>query len=540
MVAARYKTAFPLYPYEKSADQDAPTPARHPVVIVGGGPIGMALALDLGKRGIPCLVLDDHDGVGVGSRAICFAKRTLEICDRLGCGDPMVQKGVVWNLGRVFREESEVYSFNLLPEAGHKRPAFINLQQPYFEQFLVEEIRNQQANGAPVDIRGRNRVSALDQKEDHVVLTVDTPDGPYRVEAEYVVACDGAGSPVRGMMHLGFEGRTFEDNFLIADIRMKADFPTERRFWFNPPFNPGETALLHKQPDDVWRLDFQLGWGINREMELDPDRVRDRVVGMIGPDIAFDLVWTSIYTFRCCTMKDYRHGRVLFAGDSAHQVSPFGARGANGGMQDIDNLGWKLASVIDGHASETLLDSYHDERKYAALENIRHSSRTADFLTPRNPAHRLFRDAVLDLVGHCDFARPLVNSGRLSLPCTYDHSPLIGPDALEGGPQRTRPGSACPDAPVGSGYLLDHLKGSFALLAINLDLPEAFSVDGHPVEVIRLAAEGKQTQALSERYLGESPGAVYLIRPDQHVVARWRSFDAGSVSAAFRKALGQG
>jgi 3-(3-hydroxy-phenyl)propionate hydroxylase len=209
-------------------------------------------------------------------------------------------------------------------------------------------------------------------------------------------------------------------------------------------------------------------------------------------------------------------------------------------MQDIDNLGWKLASVIDGHASETLLDSYHDERKYAALENIRHSSRTADFLTPRNPAHRLFRDAVLDLVGHCDFARPLVNSGRLSLPCTYDHSPLIGPDALEGGPQRTRPGSACPDAPVGSGYLLDHLKGSFALLAINLDLPEAFSVDGHPVEVIRLAAEGKQTQALSERYLGESPGAVYLIRPDQHVVARWRSFDAGSVSAAFRKALGQG
>jgi 3-(3-hydroxy-phenyl)propionate hydroxylase len=539
MVAVRYQTAFRLYPYEKVADQDARAPVRHPVVIVGGGPIGMGLALDLGKKGIACVVLDDHDGVGIGSRAICFAKRTLEICDRLGCADPMVDKGVVWNLGRVFRDETEIYAFNLLPEEGHKRPAFINLQQPYFEQFLVEAIRAQQAAGAPIEIRGQNSVTAMQQHADHVALEVDTPDGPYRIEAEYLVACDGAGSPIRGMMGLEFEGRVFEDNFLIADIRMEADLPVERRFWFDPPFNRGETALLHKQPDDVWRLDFQLGWNIDRKAELDPDRIRGRVAGMIGADVAFELVWTSIYTFRCCTMKDYRHGRVLFAGDSAHQVSPFGARGANGGIQDIDNLGWKLAAVIEGRAPDALLDSYHHERKQGALENIKNSSRSADFLTPRNPAHALFRDAVLDLVAHFDFARPMVNSGRLSMPCTYDGSALNGADALPAGPARTRPGSPCSDAPTGSGFLLDRLKDGFAVLAINTALPDRLWFGGQSVDVVALSSDEDATGALADRYLGDAPAAVYLVRPDQHVAARWDRFAPAQIEAALHCAMGK-
>ena len=538
MVAVRYQTAFQLYPYEKVADQDTPTPNRHPVVIVGGGPVGMGLALDLGKKGVPCLVLDDHDGVGKGSRAICFAKRTLEICDRLGCADPMVEKGVVWNVGRVYRDEKEIYDFNLLPEEGHKRPAFINLQQPYFEQFLVEEIRKQQAAGAPIEIRGQNCVTAMDQKADHVVLDIDTPDGMYQLEADHLVACDGASSPLRGMMGLDFEGRTFEDNFLIADIKMKANFPTERRFWFNPPFNRGETALLHKQPDDVWRLDFQLGWDIDRAAELKPERISERVSAMIGADIEFELVWTSIYTFRCCTMEDYRHGRVFFAGDAAHQVSPFGARGANGGMQDIDNLGWKLAAVINGGADDALLDSYHDERKYGAMENIKNSSRSADFLTPRNPAHTLFRDAVLDLVEHHNFARPLVNSGRLSLPCTYDKSALNTVDALPNGPGRNRPGSACSDAPLTKGHLLDRLGDHFTLLAINADIPDDLVAPNAHIDVVNIKADDA-TGAIADRYLGDNASAIYLVRPDQHVAARWAEFDVDIVTAAVQRALGK-
>jgi len=321
MVAVRHnKTAFQLYPYARVADQDTSAPVRHPVVIVGGDPIGMGLALDLGRKSVPCLVLDDHDGAATGSHAICFAKRTLEICDRWGCGDPMVDKGVVWNMGRVYRDDREVYAFNLQPEDGHKRPAFVNLQQPYVEQYLVEEIRRQQDAGAPIEIRGRNCVTSMEQRGDHVMLGVDTPDGPYQLEANYLVACDGDNSPIRAMMGLDFAGRVFDDNFLIADIKMNADFPTERRFWFDPPFNRGETALLHKQPDDVWRLDFQLGRDIDRAAELAPDRISKRVAGMIGADIAFELVWSSIYTFRCCTMENYRHGRVHFAGEAAYQV----------------------------------------------------------------------------------------------------------------------------------------------------------------------------------------------------------------------------
>ncbi|MEO0772814.1 MAG: FAD-dependent oxidoreductase [Pseudomonadota bacterium] len=532
MVAPRYQTQIQLYPYSRVPDQDAP-PRRHPVVIVGGGPVGMGLALDLGRRGVACLVLDDHDGAGQGSRAICFAKRTLEICDRLGCADPMVEKGVVWSRGRVFRDTQEIYNFDLLPEAGHKRPAFINLQQPYFEQFIVDAIRNQQAQGAPVEIRGRNQVTALSQHADHIAMEVNTPDGPYQLEAEYLIACDGAGSPTRKAMGLGFEGRVFEDNFLIADIRMQAEFPTERRFWFDPPFNRGETALMHRQPDDVWRLDFQLGWDIDREAELDSARIKARVSAMIGEDIAFDLIWTSIYTFRCCSMQDYRHGRVLFAGDSAHQVSPFGARGCNGGMQDIDNLGWKLAAVLGG-APEALLDSYNVERKMGAAENIKNSSRSADFLTPRNPAHHLFRDAVLDLVGEFEFARPLVNSGRLSQPCVYDGSPLNGEDALPGGPVRTRPGSPLCDAPLGDGFLLDHVPDGFSLLAIDCDVP---AVD-FPVLAVR--AGDDPTGALADRYLGAAPAGLYLIRPDHHVAARWDHYDEARVQAAHRLAMGYG
>lgn len=538
MVAVRYQTAFKLYPYEKVADQDAPAPKRHPVVIVGGGPVGMGLALDLGKKGVPCLVLDDHDGVGMGSRAICFAKRTLEICDRLGCGDPMVDKGVVWNVGRVYRDEREVYTFNLLPEEGHKRPAFINLQQPYFEQFLVDEIRRQQAAGAPIEIRGRNCVTAMEQKADHVVLDIDTPDGPYRLEADYLVACDGANSPLRGMMGLDFDGRVFEDNFLIADIKMKADFPVERRFWFDPPFNRGETALLHKQPDDVWRLDFQLGWDIDRAAELKPERITERVSAMIGANVKFELVWTSIYTFRCCTMEEYRHGRVFFAGDAAHQVSPFGARGANGGMQDIDNLGWKLAAVINDGADDALLDTYHEERKHGAMENIRNSSRSADFLTPRNPAHKLFRDAVLDLVEHHDFARPLVNSGRLSLPCTYEASSLNSEDALPNGPSKNCPGSACSDAPLADGHLLDKLGDRFTVLTIDADAPGNLTGPNAQMDVVAISAYDDPSGAIADRYLGQNTSAVYLIRPDQHVAARWTEFDTDVVARAVDRALG--
>jgi 3-(3-hydroxy-phenyl)propionate hydroxylase len=539
MIHDRYQLAFKLYPYERSADQDADMPVRHPVVIMGGGPIGVATALDLGLQGIPVVVLDDHEGIGQGSRAICFAKRTLEIADRYGAGQPMLDKGIVWNLGKVFHDDRKVFEFNLLPEDGHKYPAFINLQQPYFERFLVERVREAQADGAPIELRGKNRVDGVTLHDDHATLEITTPDGPFTIEADWLIGCDGASSPLRSMMGLDFEGRVFEDSFLIADIRMKNDdFPTERWFWFEPHFKSGASTLLHRQPDGVWRVDFQIGWDVDRKEELKEENVRARLDAMLG-EVDYDIVWTSIYTFQCRRMKQFRHGRVLFAGDAAHQVSPFGARGANSGMQDVDNLGWKLGLVINGTAPEALLDSYDVERRYGADENILNSTRATDFITPKSKVSHTFRNAVLDLAEHYAFARPLVNSGRLSVPCTYDEGPLNGADALPGGPARTRPGSACPDAPLADGFLLDRLGGDFTLLALNVDIPEALTERGLALRCLALTTTGTPLPALADRYLGDASSAVYLIRPDQHVVARWDSFDLDALRAALRRACGE-
>ncbi|SEL26452.1 FAD-dependent oxidoreductase [Pacificibacter marinus] len=537
MVDIRYDLAFTLYPYEKVAAQDHP-PARHPVVVIGGGPVGMALAVDLGQRGTPVLLLDDHEGVGQGSRAICFSKRTLEICDRLGFGQAVHDKGVIWNVGRVFHGETPVFNFDLQPEDGDKFPAFVNLQQPYFEKFATKAARTAQNQGAPIEIRGRNRVTQIDQHDTYAVLTVETPDGSYQIEADWVIACDGARSPSRKMLGLEFKGRVFEDNFLIADVKMTADFPSERWFWFEPPFEgAGQSALLHKQPDDIWRIDFQLGWDIDRDAELDPANIRRRVDAMLssqtGTVPAYDLEWISIYTFQCRRMEKFVHNRVIFAGDAAHQVSPFGARGANSGLQDIDNLAWKLELVVKGLAGDALIESYDMERSHGADENILNSSRATDFMTPKSAISKVFRNAVLTLAQKHDFARPLVNSGRLSVPCIYDDLPLNGPDMMTG-PARTRVGASCPDAPFGDGFLLENIGGKFTLLVLNTQAPQDLCEAGIEIETLITHTPSAE---LRTRYLGQHDAAVYLIRPDQHIVARWPTFDETALRAALRTAI---
>ncbi len=536
MLQDRYTLAFKLYPYERSADQDADAPVRHPVVVMGGGPIGMAAALDLGLQGIPVVVLDDHEGIGMGSRAICFSKRCLEVADRYGCGEPMLEKGVVWSLGKVFHEDRKVYEFNLLPEEGHQYPAFINLQQPYFEKFIVERVREAQAAGAPIELRGRNRVDGVEVNDDHVVLNITTPEGPYTIEADWLIGCDGASSPLRSMLNLEFEGRVFKDSFLIADIRMlNENLTNERWFWFEPTHGSGASTLLHKQPDDTWRIDFQIGWDVDRVEEMKEENIRRRLDAMLG-DIEYEMVWSSIYTFQCKRMEHFRHGRVIFAGDAAHQVSPFGARGANSGMQDIDNLGWKLGMVIRGEAPDRLIDTYDEERTYGADENILNSTRSTDFITPKSEISHIFRNAVLDLAEHYAFARPLVNSGRLSVPCTYDGLSLNGQDALTGGPARSRPGSPCPDAPLGDAFLLQKLGNDFVILTIDAEAPDTITEDGVSARRIAIKAEEDPSGALADRYLGSASSAVYLIRPDQHVAARWDTFDETAVRAALRTA----
>ena len=503
------------FPYVAPPGLTAVEP-RHKVAIIGAGPIGLAMAIELANHGVAAVVLDDNNVVSVGSRAICWSKRSLEILDRLGVGEQSVAKGVTWQVGRTFHRDREVFNFDLLPEDGHKMPAFVNLQQYYVEEYLVDR-----AVALGIELRWKNKVVAVDLHSDHAVLTVETPDGPYRLEADWVIACDGARSPVRGMLGLEFEGELFEERFLIADIRMEADFPSERWFWFEPEFHAGQSALLHKQPDNIYRIDLQLGWDTDPEVEKQPERIIPRIEKVVGHR-DFTLDWTSIYTFQCRRLRSFVHGPVLFVGDSAHIVSPFGARGGNGGLQDVDALGWRLAAVVKGDQAPTILAGYDRERQFGADENLLNSSRSTRFMSPEAGVERLFRDAVLHLASRADFARPMVNSGRLSRPCVY---PLHAPDADL--PAASRPGAVAPDAPLGAGWLLDALGGEFVVLALGQPAP--------PVPGAR-ALEPALNDHLRRRYLGNQNRAIYLIRPDQVVAARWISAEADEIDAALAAA----
>ncbi len=533
----------PHFPYRQSADQRAPRPTQHPVIVVGAGPVGLALAMDLVLRGIPTVVLDEDDTVSTGSRSICWAKRTLEIYDRLGCAEPMMARGITWNRGKVFHGERLLYEFDLLPEAGHRFPAFINLQQNLAEEIFVSRAQELAKDG--LDLRWKNRVTTVVPEDDHVSIAVDTPDGPYRLRCDYLVAADGVRSTVRRALGLDFKGRVFEDRFLISDVRMQAEFPSERRFWFDPTFHAGRSALLHRQADDVWRIDLQLGSDADPEHELQPENVAARLRWMLGSDVPFEVVWTSLYTFQCRRLERFRHGRVFFAGDAAHQVSPFGARGGNGGVQDADNLAWKLALVLKGAAPERLLDSYDAERVPAADENILNSTRATDFMTPKTVASSAFRDAALGLAERYPFARGFVNSGRLSRPATLDGSPLNTPDIDLFTPTQ-RPGSPGADAPITrpdgtTTWLLRELQGGFTALCFADDADASLGTLGSgrvPVTIKRIGpgALADPTGAAVERY-DATPGTTYLIRPDQHVVARWRQADKDQISATLGRAL---
>ena len=528
---------YPEFAYKQSAEQIDGTVKRHPGVIIGAGPTGLTAALDLAERGIAVVLLDDNNTVSIGSRAVCCAKRPLEIWNRLGVAAPMVARGVSWQVGKVFFRDELAYQFDLLPEPKHRMPAMINLQQYYLEEVLVDAC----ARNPLVDLRWKHRLLSLAQQEESARLTVETPDGVFHLEAAWVLACDGANSDTRRMVGTEFTGQFFQDRFLIADVVMKAAFPTERWFWFDPPFHPNQSVLLHKQADSVWRIDFRLGWNADPEEEKKPENVVPRIRAMLGEKAEFDLEWVSVYQFACRRIKDFRVGRVLFAGDAAHQVSPFGARGANTGVQDVDNLAWKLALVLQGLAPESLIDSYHDERAFAADDNLRYSTRSTDFITPKSRGSRRFRDAVLELAATEPFARPLVNSGRLSTPTPYSHSPLNTPDqaSFAGAMQ---PGTQCADAPVARagkpGWLLDALDGGFVVLTSG-DKPVAATVEVGPVSVpvLRVGYDLIDTEGVLAQRYDLALGTTYLIRPDQHVATRWCSFDATAIKAALQRSL---
>ena len=545
---------YPKFDYVRPPELAEGRDGHYPVIVVGAGPVGLTAAIDLAHQGQPVLLLDDDDTVSIGSRGVCYAKRTLEVLDRIGCDNRFVDKGVSWDVGRTFFGEGEVFNFNLRPQAQHLRPGMINLQQYYLEQYLIERT----GDVPQLEKRFKHKVIAVTPGDDKVTLRVETPDGAYTLTTDWLVVADGARSPIRTMLGLDIEGKVFMDRFLIADVVMAADFPAERWFWFDPPFHRNQSVLLHKQADNVWRIDFQLGWQADPVEEKKPENVIPRIKAMLGDEREFELEWVSVYTFQCRRMNQFNHGRVLFVGDAAHQVSPFGARGANSGIQDTDNLAWKLKLVMDSKAPPTLLDTYGEERGYAADENLMNSTRSTDFITPKSNTSKVFRNAVLQLAAKYPFARALVNSGRLSVPSWLATSSLNTPDGdvFEG---QMIPGAPLADAPIEAagqpGWLLHQMGNRFQLLhyvddASTLDEKTALALAqlaqaAIAIEAIIVAPRGQAPAGLktlidtdgciAQRY-DLRPGTTYLVRPDQHVAARWRALDASKIKAALARA----
>ena len=519
MTVAGY--SLPTYEFARPPELDGEHRGPCCVAIVGAGLAGLTLAAELGLRGVPVVVLEQGSSLGafgMASRGIAYSRRTLEILDRIGVAERVRAKGQTWNEGRIYDGFEEIYRFTIEPEVDQKWPAFINVQQFYVEQFLVERI----SELAGVEIRWQSRVIAAEQDAETVRLRVRTPEGDYLLHAEWLAACDGARSRVRRLMGLDPTLVQLADTWAIVDV--KVELPgLQRRFWLNSPLIEGGGAIMHCMADGVVRADWQIGQFDAAERETEPGRVRERLVGFLGTDAEFEIVSISSWSYRCRVMDRLMHGRVAFAGDAAHELPPFGARGGNSGIQDAENLAWKLAAVIAGRCSRALLETYDTERGLAARENALHSCRSQAFITPHSRAGRLYRDAVIALARDHEFARSLVNTGRPSSPTSYSLTPLKLPDSeeFEGGPP---PGTAAPDGPLDAGFLLDRRTRGF--LAIRFDgdgrEPEADvapgEVEGFSVEHV-VVPRTDQTRALYERY-DAADGATYVLRPDSHVAGR--------------------
>ncbi|MEX2495196.1 MAG: FAD-dependent monooxygenase [Woeseia sp.] len=532
---------------------------RHRVAVAGAGPVGLAAAIELARRGIRCVLLDEKDTLNNGSRAICVSRNSFETLQQLGVAARFENKALGWTRGRCYYRDKLIYRLEMPHSDQDRYLPMYNIQQQYIEQYLAERAAE---FADMIDLRWQSAVTDVANGEGEVRLTVATPEGEYVLRSDYLLAADGAASRIRKTLGLRLAGENLPGRYVIADVRMDHDFPTERRSFFESEANPESTILVHRQPDDIWRVDWQLRPSEQADEAIAEDNVRARVqaiLNMLGHAGPWELEWWSIYTANTLCLDDYRHGRVLFIGDAAHIVPIFGVRGLNNGFDDAMNAAWKLAYVLDGQAGEELLDSFTAERRGATLDVFRNAGKSSRFMTPPTRGYAVMRKAVLQLALTQEFARRFADP-RQVVPYTYSGSPLTSyrhrDREFTGG---IKAGSAAMNRKAGNGgFLLDYLglgfKGlyfveretipsdilklsgrlaaidsNFSLLAISRK-----SLLQNAVTVI-VDGEGRIFDAYAA-----NDGSFYLLRPDRHVAARWLAARADEIEDALSTALSRG
>jgi len=487
-----------------------------PVVIVGAGPVGMTTALSLAKQGVSSILLERKTTFNDGSRAICISRSSFQTFERLGAIAPFLKKALPWTRGRSFYRGRQILEFEMPDSGDEKYRPMYNLQQQYIEQFLYHAV----AECPLVDVRWQSEVTALQDHPTSVEVMVKDPLRSYRLWADYVIAADGARSAVRSMRGLRLNGDNHAGRYVIADVQMPHDYPTIRRALFDPASRPGGTVLIHRQADDIWRIDYQLRDDEDAETAMEEANIRSNVRAVladIGYDGDWELEWWSVYSANTLALDDYRDGRVFFAGDSAHIVPIFGVRGLNNGIADGENIGWKLAMVINGKAGPGLLDSYSPERRGATLDVFEQASKSTRFMTPPTTGFGLMRDAALSLALSQEWAGQLANPRQMT-PYRYDCAPWT---QVDGKTDRLAPGNVLPDCRIGNGFLSDQLAAEFTL--VHCAMP-------------RLAALSNLRQIAVPEIQGVAAQSC-LVRPDGYILGRWTTPDPAVIRKTLAKAL---
>jgi 3-(3-hydroxy-phenyl)propionate hydroxylase len=501
------------------------------IVIVGGGPVGLSLAALLAAKGIYSIVIEADAGYCTGSRAICLSRRSLEIMSWIGAESAIKAKALPWTEGRSFYQETEVLNFSMLHDPGQRFFPMVNLQQYYVEQFALEAgLAYKDADGKCfIDVYWGSRLTDIQRESSLVTLTTskDSDQSQETISCQYLIACDGGRSFVREQLGLSLKGIQYEGRYVIVDVVQKTKRPTERLAWFDPPSNPGSTILMHRQPDDIWRIDYQLRDDEDPVEAIKPENVLPRIrshLKWIGETEPWEPLWISIYNAKCLTLDEYRHGPVFFAGDAAHLVPIFGVRGLNSGIDDIGNLAWKLASVVKGESPDSLLNTYSNERREAALINIDYGSKSTEFMAPPSVGFKLMREATLRLAQSTPEVRTLINP-RQSTPVAYNDTTLLGPDVGYGdypvvasfGLGLPAPDARYETAPTTVGHLSQLIGHCFVLLHL---FPTEETPQFKNAITVTITKAMDCFAEIALRY-GSQDNSLVFIRPDGYVAARW-------------------